>query len=101
MAKQVHRCRVTIKGTFRGEPFEYTDPEGAPGSQFIWSDGDPSTYWWQEGNMACDCNRARFVPSLADVADDYPCGAEILIDSIVPLDPDLPALILNESEETP
>ena len=88
------RCRVKITGTYKGEPWEYTDPPSHPGSQFIWPDGDNSSYWWSEGNMGCDCNRARFAG-----VEKEDCGGDICIDSIVPLDPDLPALHLNESAE--
>lgn len=111
------RCRVKITGTFRGRPFEYVDPPDSEGSQFLWledPDDKVSEYWWTDGNFGCDCNRARFVNFLES---EYPelfeeksygamgagvtfrCGHEILIDAIVPLDPALPALILNESTQ--
>lgn len=84
-------CRVTITGTYKGKTFTYIDAEGEPGSQFIHAGNDPSTFWWSEGNFACDCNRGQFVGL------DLPCGDAVLIDSIVPLDPSLPSLFLNES----
>lgn len=99
------RCRIT--GTFRGKPWEYVDPPGAAGAQWIdldyYGDVDPSTYWWSEGNFACDCNREMFLPD--DMAENLPtggesrCGELIHIDRIVPIDrPDLPALILGEDD---
>lgn len=41
---------------------------------FEWHNG--STYWWSEGNMACDCNRAlEFDRGVGtDEADEYKCG---------------------------
>lgn len=89
-------CRVKIIGTYKGRPFEYVDPEGV-GSQFICPDGDPSTGWWTDGNMACDCNRSVFLPEEWGVEDV--CGHEILIDRIEPIDYDAPPLILNESKK--
>ena len=88
-------CRVKITGTYKGKPFEYIDPEGVEGSQYIWPDGDPSTFWWAEGNMACDCNRSYFLPEEWGVSNE--CGDEILIDTIVPVDYDGPSLELNET----
>jgi hypothetical protein len=85
-------CRVRITGTFQGEPFEYVDPEGHDGSQYIWPDGDPSTYWWSEGNFSCDCNRAEFVG-----VEHMECGETICIDRIEPIDFDGPVLELNET----
>lgn len=26
----------------------------------VWKDWDYNTYWWEEGNSACDCNRSLF-----------------------------------------
>lgn len=123
-------CRVRIRGTFRGEPFEYVDPDGQDvdgdeqhGSQFIWPAGvvsdiengpDPSTWWWSEGNMGCDCNRDYLLPehmrkllpkrSNSPDEDGCLCGHEILIDSIEPVEcgPNgerLPSLFLNETSQ--
>lgn len=92
------RCRVRITGTYKGNAFEYTDPEDDEGSQFIWPNGDPSTFWWSEGNMACDCNRAKYLPEAWGVEDE--CGHEICIDRIEPVDYDGPVLELNETVES-
>lgn len=106
------QCRVKITGTFRGIPFEYIDPPDYDGSQFLWSDGDKSFYWWSYGNMACDCNRVKFLPeelkplilkrtseNYADepFVDDPLCGYEILIDRIEPIDFPEEVLILDET----
>ena len=26
----------------------------------IWNDWEYNTFWWEEGNAACDCNRSLF-----------------------------------------
>lgn len=92
------QCRVKITGTWNGKLWEFTDPENMSGSQFIHPDGDTSEFWWSEGNMSCDCNRIHFIPWATDTdRDGVGCGDYILIDSIVPIDPSLPSLYLNES----
>ena len=118
------QVRVKITGTFRGQPWEYTDPDTCDGSQFLWPPGTHedqgddelnakewgcSYYWWASGNMACDCNRAEFLPPEMFAAiygmpiekmafEDFRCGEEILIDEIVPIEGDIrPILCLNES----
>lgn len=88
----VVQCRVRITGTYQGKPFTYEDPPDDQGSQFYHPDGDPSEFWWSEGNMACDCNRGAYVG-----IKDMPCGDTICIDVIAPIDYDAPPLILNES----
>ncbi len=88
------QCRVKITGTFRGKPFEYIDPEDSGGSQYIWPDGDPSTFWWTDGNYSCDCNRWRFAG-----VEELDCGEEICIDKIEPIDYDAEPLVLNETIE--
>lgn len=90
------QCRVRITGTYKGQPFEYVDPEGEDGSQFIQPDGDPSTYWWSEGNFGCDCNRYYLLPEEWGVTDEN-CGHMIKIDMIQPIDYDGPTLHLQES----
>ncbi len=87
-------CRVRITGTFQGKPFEYIDPEDSDGSQYIWPDGDPSTYWWAEGNFSCDCNRWDFVGD-----EEMECGETICIDQIEPIDYDGPILFLDETAQ--
>ena len=88
------QCRVKITGTFRGEPYEYVDPEDHPGSQFIWPDGGSSDWWWSDGNMSCDCNRGEFVG-----IEDMECGETINIDMIEPIDYDGPTLELNDTRD--
>lgn len=90
-------CRVRISGSYQGRPFTYTDPPESKGSQYIWKDGDPSRYWWTEGNFGCDCNRSRFLPEDWNVPES--CGEEILINKIEPIDHDGPVLELNEEQE--
>ncbi len=89
------RCRARITGSYRGYAWVYEDPPNAEGSQYIHPDGDPSTFWWAQGNLACDCNRARFVPEKWGIEEE--CGDEILIDKIECLDYDGPVLELNET----
>lgn len=88
-------CRVQIIGRFNGELFTYTDPEDQM-SQYIWPDGDPSTFWWEEGNMACDCNRRRFLPEHLKAQVKEECGRRIDIISITPLEDNLPILVLEQ-----
>lgn len=90
------QCRVKIVGTCldTGEVFEYIDPEDSEGSQFYWPNGDPSTFWWSEGNMSCDCNRGLFVG-----IDDKGCGSTICIDTIEAIDFDGKILELNETSK--
>ena len=56
------QVRARIVGTYMGRPFEYVDPEGDDGCQYIWYGDYPSTGWWSTGNLSCDCNRWRFLP---------------------------------------
>ena len=91
------QCRCRIVGSYRGHPFEFVDAEDSDGSQFIQADGDPSTWWWTEGNFGCDCNRSTFLPYAWGVPDD--CGHEIKIDRIEPIDYPGPVLELNESQQ--
>lgn len=103
--KESVQYRVRIEGTLNGKPWVYEDPEKSDGSQFLWvKENDPSTFWWSEGNMCCDCNRAKFVPIELranlplDTDDGYECGNNIFIDRIIPLEGDsLPTLELNET----
>lgn len=88
-------CRVRIEGEYQGKPFTYIDPLGCEGSQYIWpadEEGniDPSSFWWSEGNMACDCNRRMFLPPEVEATVPDGCGHKIRINHIVPLDSRLP-----------
>ena len=90
------QCRVKITGTYRGSPWEFIDPEDSDGSQFIDADGDPSSFWWTEGNFGCDCNRAKFLPEAWGVEDD--CGTLIKMDKIEPIDKELAQYTLELNE---
>lgn len=85
-------CRARVQGVYRGKPFDYTEPEGEDGSYYLLPDGDPSTFWWADGNMSCDCNRGRFVGENIEE-----CGEDILIDTVSPVEFEGPILRLNES----
>ena len=91
-------CRIRITGQYLGVPFVYEDPEDYEGSQFIWTkDMDPSSYWWREGNMGCDCNRVRFLPENLRHHHGEKCGHEIKFIKIEPLEGDgLPILEFDE-----
>ena len=42
----------------------------------VFKDCDFNTYWWEEGNGACDCNRELyFLTALGTPAEDADCGA--------------------------
>lgn len=93
------QCRVRIEGEYDGIPFVYEDPLESEGSQFFWIDGetDPSTYWWTEGNMACDCNRIGFMPAELQKLHPGGCGEAIHLRKIIPLEGEnLPVLNLDE-----
>jgi hypothetical protein len=99
--RQIRSCRVRITGKYQGKPFVYEDPPGREGYGFGWNELDgegrltQSEYWWDEGNMSCDCNRAMFV----DPELELPCGHDqVHIDRIEPIeDAGIAPLILNES----
>jgi len=42
----------------------------------IWPDWDYNTYWWEEGNAACDCNREIFFLSALneEEPEESDCG---------------------------
>ena len=37
-------------------------------------DGSHSLFWWEEGNMSCDCNRYHFMPASKAAGPVPPCG---------------------------
>lgn len=43
-----------------------------------WDDPDSIRFYWEEGNMACDCNRhILFMKAIGeDPGEDPPCGDE-------------------------
>lgn len=88
-------CRCTISGKFNGREFTYQDAENeTEWSQYIWlENNDPSRFWWEEGNMACDCNRSRYLPD--GWIDEIECGGQIEIYSVIPFDDCLPKLYLE------
>lgn len=94
----VLRCRVKIEGEYKGEKWTHEDGEDwREWSQFI-NDGDPSAYWWEDGNMSCDCNRYGFLPEhLRPLVDPDGHGHEIIINKIIPFDSCLPTLELDNS----
>jgi hypothetical protein len=95
--KKQLQCRARVEGSYKGRPFVYEDPPDSPGSQFVWDDGDPSRYWWAEGNLSCDCNREPFLPDDFGYRKDGRCGRSICVDRVVALVDGLPTLELNES----
>lgn len=42
----------------------------------IWKDWDYNTYWWEDGNASCDCNRELFFLRARneDDSEDTECG---------------------------
>jgi hypothetical protein len=60
--------RGRITGTYEGRPFLYVDPPEAA-SVLLDPDGTIDSYWWEEGNMACDCNRGVFVGRRLDCGE--------------------------------
>lgn len=110
------QCRVEIKGEHDGRNFTYIDPIESDGSQFIWPrdnedgwlgeqetlDKMASRFWWEDGNMSCDCNRWSFLPDDMKQNHNRDCGHSIKIFSITPIEGDnLPVLILNTAPFPP
>lgn len=95
------QCRCRIEGHYMGRDFIYEDPEHADGWYYFWvKHQDPSTYWWAEGNMSCDCNRYIFLPADLQALHDGKCGESIMIKRIIPLEGDnLPILDLTQINE--
>lgn len=85
----IAKCR--IHGEYLGVPFEF-DSEN-----YYWThdNNDPSTRWWVDGNMACDCNRVNFLPTELRSQHYGQCGHEIILTKIVPLEGDLPTLFFE------
>lgn len=95
------QTRVRVTGTFRGRPFVYESPDKSSGF-FLDRDGaflSFNHYYFDEGNFACDCNRAMFLPEemykeLPIGTDEFAgeeyycirCGEQICIDKIEALD---------------
>lgn len=46
-----------------------------------------SLYWWTEGNMGCDCNRA--IVCGRNVENDIPCGDGELYSFLAVVEPDM------------
>ena len=106
-------CRAKISGSYKHRLWEYVDGPDEK-SQFYWPPGEyewanpdewyPNEYWWAEGNFSCDCNRAEFLPEgVYEEPTDGPCGSEICIDVIEPLEKgpngeELPTLFLHETD---
>ena len=40
----------------------------------IWPDWECNTYWWEDGNASCDCNRELFF--LRAIGEDEPIDTE-------------------------
>jgi hypothetical protein len=61
----------------------YETPDSSPSFLHIDEEyGGYSDFWWEEGNGACDCNRASMFLGI----EDKPCGNEIEIESIDVID---------------
>lgn len=54
--------------------------DGALSDQ-TWKDWDYNTYWWEEGNAACDCNRLMFFHRGRGEPEpeDTPCGSNAFL----------------------
>lgn len=95
----IYRCK--IEGTCKGERFLYQDQGLDKSGIYFPNDKGREYFYWQQGNMSCDCNRIRFISGGVIVgwdADGFPCGETIRIDKISPIDDDtIPIIELNES----
>ena len=96
--------RIKIVGSFDGTGFTYEDKPGMANGFWHPEFNDPSSYWWKEGNMACDCSRFRFLPddmkSRLTPEEMTTCGCRIIIKTISSVDnPDIPTMELNEQED--
>lgn len=81
-----------VYGDFEGRPFTYK-------GKLFYGYLDPdlpeeASYWWAEGNMACDCNRQKLILGL--LGDEIlGCGESIRIDRIE--SDELPTIYFGET----
>ena len=75
---EIKRATVKIEWKHGEKSGTYQDEPGQP--SLWWDDerGDWCYYLWEEGNWACDCNRAKKF----GIGDDFPCGNTIEIISM-------------------
>jgi hypothetical protein len=69
------KLHIKIVLEYKGKRYEFIDDH----SSFTFDGADtPSDYWWEEGNGACDCNRALYINRNCD--KEFPemtCGDTI------------------------
>ena len=69
--KLTGRVRIRWRDTKTGRTGVWTEEPCEVGS--VWQDrGEWNAYMWQDGNYACDCNRALYFIE----SQDPPCGSE-------------------------
>lgn len=64
------RVRIRWRDMQTGQEGVYTDPPGH-GSAWL-TDGVLDLFMWEDGNYACDCNRALLFKGI----QDHPCGSD-------------------------
>jgi hypothetical protein len=64
------RVRIHWRDTVTGREGVYEDPPGRPGSCTRDEDGKLNAFWWEDGNGACDCNRASLFAGI----EYHECG---------------------------
>lgn len=85
-------AKVKVTGEYQGVSFE------AESTNYYWvnENNEPSRFWWDEGNMSCDCNRVAFLPEAIREKHPGDCGHTITVFRIIPLEGDnLPIIDLT------
>lgn len=72
MGRKLH---IKVRLRYQSKEYEFIDDH----SDFDYEGADQAnTYWWAEGNGACDCNRSIYIRRHCDKDfPEMPCGDEI------------------------
>lgn len=76
----VRRLLIKVVLRYEGTDYIFIDDH----SSFNYDGADePSSFWWEEGNGACDCNRSLFIQRHCyENFKEMPCGDEIKLISL-------------------
>lgn len=65
----------------------------------VWKDWEYNTYWWEEGNASCDCNRELFFCRALELPAPEECVCSEKRYSIRLTDNNTGEVLYNEFEE--
>lgn len=68
--------KVQLEWSLGSASGTYTDPDDHP-SAWLDDECNPNFFMWEDGNLACDCNRSKFFG-----LDPMPCGNQIQISNL-------------------